>query len=428
MSLANQKDDRSGAEAQGLSRAEVEQSRAANGPNVMPAPRRPHPLRMFAEQLTHLLAVLLWVAAALALLAGMPQLAIAIAIIVVLNGAFAFWQEFRADRSAQQLRSLLPLRARVVRDGRLTSVDVADLVVGDHVLLEAGDRVGADMEVLSGQGLTLNESMLTGESAAVPKAAADPVRSGTFVVEGDGTARVAAVGSSTALAAIARLSDTAVRPASPLTVQLHSVVRVVAFVAAGTGAALGIGSLILGLGLTEAFLFGVGVTVALVPEGLLPTVTLSLARGAQLMAEQQALVRRLDAVETLGATTFICTDKTGTLTQNRMSVVALWTPYGDVQVTGEGYGPQGSLDGSEPALAAARRAGSAAMSCVNGRVSCTSDGTWVAQGDPMEAAIHALVLRSGASVPVGGDRLAYTPERMLSSHLGAGCVNVLGAP
>ncbi|WP_182526531.1 cation-translocating P-type ATPase [Nocardioides dongkuii] len=415
--------------AEGLRGDAVERARAAHGRNEMPQPRAPHPLRLFAAQLTHLLALLLWVAAGLALLAGMPQLAVAIVTIVLLNGAFAFWQEFRADRSAQQLRSLLPVRARVVRDGRPVSVDVTDLVVGDYVLLEAGDRVGADMEVLSGHGLTLNESMLTGESAAVPRSTGEEIRSGTFVLEGDAAARVTAVGSATALAAIARLTDTATRPPSPLTVQLRSVVRVVAIVAAGTGVALGIGSVLLGLGLTEAFLFGVGVSVALVPEGLLPTVTLSLARGAQLMARRQALVRRLDAVETLGATTFICTDKTGTLTQNRMSVVAVATTAGTVRIAGEGYSPDGTLDGSPQAVERARRGAAAALACVTGRVSRGPDGTWVAEGDPMEAAIHALALRAGVPAPSGaGERLAYTPDRMLSSHLHDGRVSVLGAP
>ncbi|MFA6575315.1 MAG: cation-transporting P-type ATPase [Nocardioides sp.] len=413
--------------ASGLTSAQVEQSRARYGANVMPEPARPHPLRMLAAQLTHLLAVLLWVAAGLALVAGMPAISVAIVVIVLLNGGFAFWQEYRADRSAQQLRALLPVRTRVVRDGRLDTVDVADLVVGDQVLLEAGDRVGADMSVVESSGLSLNESMLTGESAAVPHGPGEQIMSGTFVLEGDGTARVSAVGSGTALAAIAQLSETAVRPPSPLTVQLDAVVRVVAFVAAGTGVALGVGSVLLGLGITEAFLFGVGVTVALVPEGLLPTVTLSLARGAQLMATRHALVRRLDAVETLGATTYICTDKTGTLTQNRMNVVAVDTPAGPVTISGEGYEPVGTLDGTPDACRAASVAASAALTCVTGRT-VHHEGHWVAEGDPMEAAIHALALRAGATDPADGERLPYSPDRMLSSHLGDGRVSVLGAP
>ena len=143
--------------------------------------------------------------------------------------------------------------------------------------------------------------------------------------------------------------------------------RVLAVIAACTGVLLGTTTLLLGLGPTEAFLFGVGVSVALVPEGLLPTVTLSLARGARIMAGEKALVRRLDAVETLGATSFICTDKTGTLTQNRMSVVEVVTPEGDILVQGDGYGPNARIEGSAAATITATEAATAATACVTGR-------------------------------------------------------------
>nr|WP_253945289.1 cation-transporting P-type ATPase [Nocardioides sp. zg-DK7169] len=183
----------------------------------------------------------------------------------------------------------------------------------------------------------------------------------------------------------------------------------------------------MGLGATEAFLFGVGVSVALVPEGILPTVTLSLARGAQLMAGHQALVRRLDAVETLGATTFICTDKTGTLTQNRMNVVEVITPSGRATVHGSGYEPRAEISGDDDAQRAAGTAALHALRCVTGRVH-EVDGTWTASGDPMEAALHALALRTGVDTGDPGDRCAYTAERRRSSALTDGVVSVLGAP
>ncbi len=225
--------------------------------------------------------------------------------------------------------------------------------------------------------------------------------------------QVVATGTGTALAEIARLADTAIRPPSPLTRQLGRVVRIVAVVAAVTGLALGAGALVLGLSPTSAFLFGVGVAVALVPEGLLPTVTLSLARGAQLMASQSALVRRLDAVETLGATTFICTDKTGTITQNRMAVVDVVTPVGRVQVTGVGYEPVARLHGSREAVGVVVLARTAAA-CVAGRATVV-EGGWVADGDPMEAAVHCLALRCGTDAPgAGGEgRRPFSPDRML---------------
>jgi magnesium-transporting ATPase (P-type) len=206
------------------------------------------------------------------------------------------------------------------------------------------------------------------------------------------------------------------------------VVRTVAVVAVATGASLGAGGLLLGLSTTQAFLFGVGVAVALVPEGLLPTVTLSLAHGAQRMARRHALVRRLEAVETLGATTFVCTDKTGTITQNRMAVVSVWQPQGWVRVLGEGYAPDAHLSGEPAALARLMTAAEAATACVHGRAR-EREGRWVAQGDPMDAAVHALFLRTGGSrLPVVSESLAFSRDRMLSSAVVDDRLVVLGAP
>ncbi|MBM7515678.1 cation-translocating P-type ATPase [Nocardioides nitrophenolicus] len=410
----------------GLDDQQVMESRRVHGPNVMPRARRKPAWRLLVDQMTHLLAVLLWVAAALAVIGGMPELGTAISLIVVLNALFAFWQEFHADRSTERLRALLPSRALVIRSGHRVPVDATDLVVDDIVLVEAGDRIAADLRVISAEGLAVDESLLTGESAAVVHGVGDTLMSGTFVTQGRARARVVAVGPETTLAGISRLSETAHRPPSPLTVQLRKVVRVVAVVAFTVGIGLGLGSLLLGLDATEAFLFGVGVSVALVPEGLLPTVTLSLARGAQRMAGERALVRRLDAVETLGATTFICTDKTGTITQNRMNVVTVVTPSGRHDIAGDGYAPTAVLTGTGD-LADLRQAARSALRCVTGRVR-DRDGDWSPVGDPMEAALHALALRVGAPVEDVVVRCPYTPERMVSSAWYDGQVAVLGAP
>jgi len=414
--------------ARGLTSTEARDRLARDGPNVIPEAVRRNLLREFGRQLTHLLALLLWVAVVLALLAGMPALAVAIAVIVVLNAGFAFWQEYRADRSADRLRRLLPTASRVLRDGRPAVVDAADLVVGDVVLLSAGDRVAADLVLDDAHELGLDESMVTGESGSVPRGPAEKLLAGTFVVQGEGEATVLAVGTHTTLAGISALAASATRPPSPLSVQLGRVVRVIAVIAAATGVLLGVGALLLGLSATDAFLFGVGVSVALVPEGLLPTVTLSLARGAQQMAARNALVRRLDAVETLGATTFICTDKTGTLTQNRMAVREVSTSSGTVQVTGTGYEPVGTLSGSDDAVAATRVIARAALACVTGRV--VQRDTWVAEGDPMEAALHCLALRAGLDDRHGWDvrRRPYTAERLMSSSRDGAEVFVIGAP
>lgn len=411
----------------GLSTAQVDALRRRHGFNVVPESSRVPAWRMLLRQVTHLLAVLLWIASVLAVLAGMPELALAIVVIVILNATFAFWQEHRADRSAQRLRSLLPSRTRVVRDGRTTTVEVRDLVPGDLLVLEAGDRVGADARVVQAEALAVDESMMTGESAPVPHGPADRLMSGTFVTQGSGRAVVTAIGDRTALAEISRLTATASRPPSPLTRQLNGVVRVIAVIAGATGIGLGAVAIALGLNVTEALLFGIGVSVALVPEGLLPTVTLSLARGAQLMARRQALVRRLDAVETLGATSFICTDKTGTLTQNRMNVVRVVTSAGLLTVRGDGYAPTARLDGSAAARREAERLARDAVACVTGRVVERGAG-WSADGDPMEAALHCLALRCDAPVVDPDERYPYTADRMLSSALVGARLVVLGAP
>ncbi|MEO6086862.1 MAG: cation-transporting P-type ATPase [Umezawaea sp.] len=413
----------------GLSGAEAASRLRRDGPNSLPAAKRRHALVLLAKQLVHIFAVMLWVAAALAYIAGMPSLSVAIAVVVLLNGAFAFAQEYRADRAAQKLRDLLPLKTKVLRDGRPVLVDATDLVVGDVMLLTAGDRVSADAEVVDLAGLAVDESMLTGESKPVRTQQGSAVLAGTHLVEGEATAVVTATGAGTRLAAIAALTSHATRPPSPLTVRLNKVVRVVGFTAIGVGVAfLGI-AVLLGLPLIEAFLFAVGVTVALVPEGLLPTVTLSLARAAQRMAGRNALVRRLDAVETLGATTFICTDKTGTLTRNEMSVVTVWTPIGEATVEGVGYDPSGVVVGSEPVRSLVRELAVSAARCSPVAHVEHRDGQWLPIGDPMEVALHVLAARAGAEIPATAEaKYPFDPHRRRSSVVDADGVHVSGAP
>jgi magnesium-transporting ATPase (P-type) len=420
---------RAGPPHPGLTSAEAAERLARDGPNVVPEEPRRSVWRELVRQLTHLLALLLWVAVVLALLAGMPTLAFAIAVIVVVNAVFAFVQEYRADRSAQHLRRLLPRDCLVRRDGHPCTVDASAIVVGDLVMLRSGDRVPADLEVVVAHELQLDESLVTGESGGVAHRVGDALLAGSFVVQGEGLASVRRVGAMTTLAGIASLARSAERPPSPLSRQLKLVVRTVGILAASAGLLLGLAATLIGIEVRQAFLFGLGVAVALVPEGLLPTVTLSLARGARLMAGRRALVRRLDAVETLGATTFICTDKTGTLTQNQMSVVDVVTPHGVVTVHGEGYQPRATLRGPDEALQDLPALAAAAIACVSARV-VEREGSWVAEGDPMEAAIHAFSVRAGAVEPPPSElsRRPFTQERLISSSLHDGTVSVLGAP
>ncbi|GHG51858.1 ATPase [Sinomonas cellulolyticus] len=400
----------------GLDDGVVERLRDQVGANSLPREKgRPWWLRLAAE-LGHFFALMLWAAAVLAFIAGMAELGWAIVAVVVVNGLFAFFQEARAERASAKLRELLPANVQVRRSGRTTVVDAAELVPGDVVLLTAGDRVPADLDFLQASGLTLDESMLTGESVAVPREVGDAGAGGTFVAAGDAVGRVTATGERTRLAEIARLTTRAEPPASPLDLELRRIVTIIATVSVTVGAAFFLASLLIGNPLAGAFLFAIGVTVALVPEGLLPTVTLSLAMGAQRMSRRHALVRNLQAVETLGSTTFICTDKTGTLTQNRMSAVEVWTPAGTVAIEGTGYSPDASVDGTDAAREAAGRLARGARAASQGEIE-EHDGEWRAVGDPMEAALAALDRRLGGAaarpVPLAG--FAFDDERKRQS-------------
>jgi magnesium-transporting ATPase (P-type) len=422
-----------GRDLDGLSSAEASARLAADGPNILPTPRPPSQLRRLLGQMFHFFALMLWAAAGLAFLAGLPELGVAIVVVVVVNGVFAFVQEHRAERAASRLHDLLPRRATVIRDGRYQEIDVTELVVGDLVLLASGDRISADLATLVAHGLFVDTSMLTGESVPSAIDVDTPLFAGTFVVEGEGRAVVTATATRTRLADIAALTGSSHRPVTPLAHELHRVVRTIALIAVAVGAGFFGLALLLGSSASEGFLFAIGVTVALVPEGLLPTVTLSLAVGAQRMASRHALVRRLEAVETLGSTTFICTDKTGTLTRNEMTVVEVWTPVGVAHIEGGGYGPEADIEVEEPAESALRALAVAAERCSIGRA-VEIDGRWVAQGDPMEAALDALVHRLGIDIGEVARaapetvRFPFDPRRRRMSVVAGHRILVKGAP
>ncbi|MGB8861644.1 MAG: HAD-IC family P-type ATPase, partial [Ilumatobacteraceae bacterium] len=410
---------------EGLSSAQAAQRLTENGPNRLPPPPAPRMWRHLIGQLTHFFALMLWIAGVLAIVAGMPQLGVAIFVVIVVNGVFAFVQEQRAERAAERLQELLPVGVVVRRDGQPVTIDVSEVVVGDVVLLAPGDRVPADLTLQTADGVSVNASTLTGESVPVPVAAGDQAFAGTYVTAGAGEGVVDATGAATQLAGIAQMTTSAHHPTTPLARELKRIVRTIASIAVVAGLVFFGIALLVGSPARDGFLFAVGVTVALVPEGLLPTVTLSLAMGAQRMAGRHALVRRLEAVETLGSTTFICTDKTGTLTRNQMSATEVWTPAGAVTISGEGYHPEGVVEGSTAARAAAGVMAVAAFTAGQGRVACDDAGVWSAVGDPMEAAIDALTRRLAgrADVPVEKEpvlrRYAFDPERRRESVMTA---------
>ena len=415
----------------GLSTDEARRLLARDGPNVLPRVRPVPRWRRIAAEFIHFFALMLWAAAALAFVAGMPELGIAILVVVVVNGVFSYVQEERAEHAAAKLRAMLPSQVLVLRDGRSIRTEAADLVCGDVVLLGAGDRVPADVEFTRADSCTVDESMLSGESEPVSKAPGDSGFGGTFLVNGAAKAVVRATGGRTRIAAIASLTTTVESPQSPLNNELRRIVRIIATVALGLGGVFFAASLLAGTSWRNAFLFAIGVCVALIPEGLLPTVTLSLAMGAQRMARRNALVRHLQAVETLGSTTFICTDKTGTLTQNRMNAVEVWTPDGMVKVEGNGYAPTAEVAGSPAAVERARRLGWAARAASSGRL-VLREGEWGAEGDPMEAALDALAHRlAGPQGPAAAEvdvRWGFDSVRRRESVIVGSELLLKGAP
>lgn len=420
-------------ETLGLSLEEVEQRRKRCGPNLLPQPPRLPLWRRLLSQLVHFFAVMLWVAGGLSILAGMPQLGIAIFIVIVLNGLFAFIQEFRAEKAGERLRDLLPRRVTVVRGGEPQSINAVDLVPADVVVVTAGDRISADMRLVGVHGLLLDTSALTGESVPAAPRVGEIIFAGTFAVEGEAIATVTAIGNATRLAQIARLTAAERRLQSPLARELDRVVRVIAFVSVAVGSVFLAIALLVGIRLSDGFLFALGVTVALVPEGLLPTVTLSLAMGAQRMAARGALVRRLESVETLGSTTFICTDKTGTLTQNEMSVVEVWTPKDQVLIEAAGYDPTRQIHAKQELFPRLRELALAAALHSNGKA-VRHEGRWIAQGNPLEAALNVLARRLGLDLQIEEEalpitrRFSFDPRRRRMSIIVGRRVIVRGAP
>ena len=332
----------------GLLPSEAARRRVEFGPNHVEEVGREHLLVRFAREFTHFFAIILWVGATLAFLAdyfdpgqGMARLGVAIVAVIVVNGIFSFWQEYKAERAVSALRQLLPQTVKARRGGEIVEIPATELVPGDIVLLEEGNRVPADCRLVEAFALRVNTATVTGESlpragnteASVEESllfAKNTVLAGTSIVSGQARGLVYATGMRTEFGKIAHLTQTAGEASSPLQREIARLSRVVAALATGMGVAMFLMGQLLGLPTWENLLFAIGIIVANVPEGLLPTVTLSLAMATQRMARRNALVRHLPAVEALGSTTTICCDKTGTLTQNRMSVRRLWLGGGFV--------------------------------------------------------------------------------------------------
>ncbi len=389
-----------GVSLRGLGRREAERRLQQYGPNEIRRREERSHARDLARQFTHPLALLLWAAAGLAWIAGIVAVAIAIVVVIFVNAIFAFIQELQAERAVEALAAYLPSEARVMRDGKETRTATTQLVPGDVLLIEEGERISADARLVDG-ALEVDLSTLTGESAPVDRNASvedtgvpllearDLVFSGTSCVEGEGRALVYATGMHTELGRIATLSQRVVSEESPLERQVRKVAWLIALIAVvGAIAFIPLATLFAGLSIADAVVFAVGLLVGLVPEGLLPVITLALAVGARDLVRRGAVVKRLSAVETLGSTDVICTDKTGTLTENRMRATTVWTPGGASDLE----------DGSAQAADGDRRFRDLAAVMVACSNAHPDDGTGELVGDPTEVAMLEAADRLGAPI------------------------------
>ena len=411
-----------GSSVSGLSATDAAQRLATNGPNELKESTGVSPLQMFLGQFKSLIVWILIAAGGISAVLGEVVDAVAILAIVVLNAVIGFYQEFNAEKSIAALKKMTAPQAKVRRDGAFTSIPASDVVAGDVLALEAGDLIAADARLLEAASLRCVESALTGESEAVTKQPAtltpgdiplgdrdNMVFMGTSVAAGTGQAVVVATAMNTELGRIAGLIEQAGEDTgTPLQQKLDAFGRILFW------AALGIVALLFGLGrlrqtpLFELTMTSVSLAVAAVPEGLPAVVTVALALGVSRMSRRRALVRKLAAVETLGSTSVICTDKTGTLTVGEMTVRALYVAGRSYEVTGEGYGPQGEVR-FEGQKAGAPHSGpllelaTVLLGCNNAHL-VEEGGTWKTVGDPTEGALLA------AGAKAGGDRTRIEQE------------------
>ncbi|NDR54923.1 cation-translocating P-type ATPase [Aliiruegeria sabulilitoris] len=384
----------------GLSERDIAALRRKHGWNELPETPPPSPLVMFARQFTDLLVLLLIGAAAISLLVGELADFIAIIAVVLLNAILGFVQEWRAETTMQSLRKMLSPTAVVLRDGMRQSIPARELLPGDLIVLAEGDRVPADGDLFQEAGLMLDESVLTGESVPVSRSAGEEVASGTTVLGGHGEATVTAIGQQTRFGRIAMLASNVRDVQTQLQRELHGLARQLGLMAIAVAAMVMLAAYLTARPLIEVFMLGLSLAVAMVPEGLPAVVTVTLALGAGAMARQKALVRNLQAVETLGAASVICTDKTGTLTENKMTVRSIRMLGAAYEVTGNGYDPAGHIarDGdkiraeTDSILA---RLCHTALICSHARLLPGEDG-WEMIGEPTEGALVTMAAKAWA--------------------------------
>jgi P-type Ca2+ transporter type 2C len=399
----------------GLSAREAAQRLAADGPNELTEGRRISPFQILLAQFESLIIWILIVAGVISGVLGEVVDAFAILTIVVLNAVIGFYQEYNAEKSIAALKKMAAPHAKVRRNGQLASIPASAIVAGDILALEAGDLIAADARLLAAASLKCIESALTGESSAVKKQSGileqydiplgdreNMLFMGTSVAAGTGEAVVVATAMDTELGRIAGLIETAGNEKTPLQKKLDSFGRILVWATLGIVVLLFVLGMLRGTPLMELLMTSVSLAVAAVPEGLPAIVTVALSLGVMRMSRHHALVRKLAAVETLGSTTVICTDKTGTLTVGQMTVRGLYVADQIYEVTGEGYGPKGEVrfdgkkavaDHAAPLLELA----AVLIGCNNSHLA-EEEGAWKVIGDPTEGALLAAGIKAGGSV------------------------------
>jgi len=445
---------------EGLSPAEAAHRLCIHGPNELKETKTISPWRLFLGQFQSLIVWLLIVAGIVAGLLGEWVDGIAILAIVVLNAIIGFYQEFNAEKAIAALKKMTAPSAKVRRAGRVTSIPAAEVVAGDVLEVEDGDLVAADARLLEASSLRCVESSLTGESEAVQKRAGtlseddvplgdrgNMIFSGTTVAAGTGKAVVVATAMQTEMGRIASLLGEATLEEegedTPLQHNLAAFGRLLVWIALGIVGLLFALGLLRGMKFFEMFLTSVSLAVAAVPEGLPAAVTIALALGVRRMSHRRALVRKLPAVETLGSTSVICTDKTGTLTMGEMTARAFYVAGQHFEITGEGYGPDGNILFEGKGVDAAHAA--PLLELANVLVGCNNahlqleDGQWKVVGDPTEGALLSAGSKAGADkarvdkeqprhheIPFDSDRKRHTVVRLMRDGRLRAFVN--GAP
>lgn len=397
----------------GLTTARAEELLAEYGENITMEDKKARPLAIFAGQFKDLMVMILLIAAGISAFIGEPADAVTIIIIVMLNAVLGFIQEYRTERTLAALKSMTAPSAKVCRDGHLTVIPASKVVPGDILSLEAGDKAAADAVILRAKGLAADESILTGESVPVAKFPGDLrdndnslgkkniIYSGTMITKGTAQARVIATGKRSQVGLISGMIGEIEEPLTPLQKRLAELGKAVSVICLAVCVIVAGAGILRGEPVFDMLMTGITIAIAAIPEGLPATVTIALALAVRRMLAQNALVHKLHSVETLGCTSVICTDKTGTVTENKMTVYRGFAGDREYTFTGQGYRTSGEVlcDGenvnrmtSEP-LREMLRCG---VLCNNGDICMTEDRTaWNVMGDPTETALLIAAAKGG---------------------------------